>query len=195
MNGGNVMSNKKHLNKENKVPNIRKLVIILMLIFIVLIIFICIKYYSPIIKLISDTKKFRNLFISYGNNGKLLFIGLIVVHVIFPIIPGEIIQIAGGYIYGTVLGSILLFIGTTLGSIIVFYISNFIGYPVIKTIIGNDKIKKIELLLDNKQFDVILFIIFFIPGIPKDTLLYIFGITPIKPLKLLLISTTARIPS
>ena len=38
-------------------------------------------------------------------------------------------------------------------------------------------------------------ILFFVPGTPKDLLVYIGGLLPIKPLRFILISTFARFPS
>jgi uncharacterized membrane protein YdjX (TVP38/TMEM64 family) len=158
------------------------------------IIFIGIKYTPIIVKFMGDTYKFRNFILSYGNIGVFLFIGFQILHVIIPVIPGEVVQIAGGYVYGTLLGSVLLYTGTLIGTIIVFYISRVIGYPVIKIFVNEKKMKQFETLLNTRKLEIVLFLLFLIPGIPKDTLLYITGLTPIKPIRLILITTTARIP-
>ena len=39
-----------------------------------------------------------------------------------------------------------------------------------------------------------MFLLYLIPGVPKDTLTYIAGLTPIHPGKFLLLSTIARFP-
>jgi uncharacterized membrane protein YdjX (TVP38/TMEM64 family) len=40
-----------------------------------------------------------------------------------------------------------------------------------------------------------MFVLFLIPGIPKDILTYIAGLTPVKPVKFLMIAVVARLPA
>jgi uncharacterized membrane protein YdjX (TVP38/TMEM64 family) len=197
------MQNKDQSNRLKTISNedrsdLNKLTLIRNILFAIIvfgvIIFISIKFTPIIVEFMGNTHKFRHFILSYGNLGVFLFIGFQILHVLIPLIPGEVVQIAGGYVYGTLLGSILLYIGTMIGTIIVFYISRIVGYPVVKIFVNQKRMKQFDMLLNSKKLEIVLFVLFLIPGIPKDTLLYITGLTPIKPIRLILISTTARIP-
>lgn len=57
------------------------------------------------------------------------------------------------------------------------------------------KIKHSKLFQNPKKVEIILLILFLIPGTPKDLLVYIAGLLPIRPIRFLLISTVAKFPS
>ena len=100
--------------------------------------------------------------------------------------------------YGPIGGLIIVFIGAFLSSCIIFFGVRKFGRGFIYSFVSKEKIEKLEnskWFSDEKKVDIILFILFFIPGTPKDLLVYVGGLLPIKPLRFLLISTFARFPS
>jgi uncharacterized membrane protein YdjX (TVP38/TMEM64 family) len=92
------------------------------------------------------------------------------------------------------LGTIYSTIGILFGSVIAFYISRVLGFHLIKTFIPQPKIKKFNFIVNNPKAEIALFLLFLIPGIPKDVLVYITGLTPIKPQNLIIVSVVARFP-
>ena len=100
--------------------------------------------------------------------------------------------------YGPIGGLIIIFIGAFLSSLLIFFAVRKFGRNFIYTFVSKEKMDKLEnskWFSDEKRIDIILFLLFFIPGTPKDLLVYIGGLLPIKPLRFLLISTFARFPS
>lgn len=100
--------------------------------------------------------------------------------------------------YGPIGGLIVVFLGAFLSSFIIFFAVRKFGRNFIYSFVSKEKIEKLEnskWFKDEKKIDIILFLLFFIPGTPKDLLVYIGGLLPIKPLRFLLISTFARFPS
>ena len=100
--------------------------------------------------------------------------------------------------YGPIGGLIVVFLGAFLSSFIIFFAVRKFGRNFIYSFVSKEKMDKLEnskWFSDEKRIDVILFLLFFIPGTPKDLLVYIGGLLPIKPLRFLLISTFARFPS
>jgi uncharacterized membrane protein YdjX (TVP38/TMEM64 family) len=182
----------------NSNENLDKAVIVRNILFAVIVfgilIYTSIKYTPDLLKILSSTDNLRQFLLSYGNIGIFVFLGIQTVHILIPIIPGEIVQIGGGYVYGTVWGVVLLYIGMVFGTIIVLFISKMFGYPIVKIFVGKRKIKQFERILKNKKIEVILIILFILPGIPKDAILYITGLMPIRPLRIVIMSTTARLP-
>lgn len=162
--------------------------------FIGLIIFISVKYTPILMKLISNKDKFKEYIISSGLKGVLIYIFFQVIHVFIVIFPGEFLQIAGGYIYGTLLGTLYTFIGIMIGVVLVFFITKILGYSVVKIIIPKDKLEKFNFLINNPKAEIIMFILFLIPLSPKDALTYIAGLTPVKPMNFFILCSLARLP-
>lgn len=159
-----------------------------------IIIFFSVKYTPKMLELLSSTEKLRTFLLEYGNLGIMVFLGIQAAHILIPVIPGEVVQIGGGYVYGTILGSVLLYIGMLAGTIVVFYLSRIFGYPLVKIFVSKKKIRQFEKLSRSKKTEIILFILFFMPGVPKDTLLYATGLMPVKPRRIIIMSTIARMP-
>ena len=137
----------------------------------------------------------RKYLAGFGNTGFLVYILIHVIQVIIVIIPGDIINICGGFIYGIPLGFTLSYIGLMLGSVIVFYISRFFGYDFVSRLVAKEKIDKLSGILNSSKGTVGLFIFWCIPFIPKDLMMYIAGLTPVKASKLFFVFSLARIPS
>jgi len=180
------------MERKTKIVLIRN--ILLVILFIGILAFISVKYTPFIVSIIKDTGKFRDFILSYGSAGVLVYIFLQFIHIVIPFIPGEFIQIAGGYIYGTFFGTIYSIIGTVVGTIFVFYISRALGYPLVKIFVSKKNMDRFSSMLNGEKAEIAMFALFMFPGIPKDTLIYMAGLTPIKPIRFMLISLIARSP-
>jgi len=181
------------MNKENKKTLIRNTIFGIMILGIL--VYFSIKYTPSIIKLLNNTDEFRKYVLSYGKMGILVFSIFQFSQILIPIIPGELVQIAGGYVFGAILGTLYTLIGTIVGTVIVFYISRIIGYPIVKIFVNAKTMEKFNFLMNSNKIEIIMLILFLIPGSPKDVLTYIAGLTPIKSSRFILISLIARIPA
>lgn len=152
------------------------------------------EYYSQYFELLKNPEEIKKIIMSYGNNSVIAFIALQVIQVVFFFIPGEIIQIAGGYIFDTFYGSLFSIIGITIGGSIVFGISRFLGRPFVEKIISKRHIKFFSKILNSDRISYIIFILYLIPGIPKDVLAYICGISNIRFRSFLIYSSLGRLP-
>ena len=142
-----------------------------------------------------DPRVFRNWIQSFGFWGQLVFVCLAAVQVILAAIPGGPVQIAAGYAFGIVEGSLLCTLGIQIGSAIAFLLARYLGMKVIDLFFPREKIDSIQFLQNSKRLDLITFVCFLIPGAPKDLLTYFCGITKIPFWKFMLITTVARFPS
>lgn len=132
---------------------------------------------------------------SKGFVGVLILLGFQVLQVVVAVIPGEIVEVIAGLLYGTIGGYIVCTIGILVGSVIIYYTVRALGYKFINNITGGERFAKFKFLHDAKKLDMVIFLLFFIPGTPKDILTYFIPFTKIKPLNFFIISTIARIPS
>jgi len=154
-----------------------------------------IKLGPRVTELARKPEEFREWLNSFGWKGVLIFIGVQVLQVVIAAIPREVTQLAGGYLYGTFFGTIYSLAGIVLGSVIVFYAARLLGYPLVKLLVSPRQLEKFSFMLNNKKSETAMFILFLIPGIPKDILTYIAGITPVKPLRFFAIITIGRLPA
>jgi len=162
--------------------------------FLGIVIYVSAKYGPAITRLMSRPEDFRTYIDSYGTASALVYILIQVVHVVIVIIPGEIVQIAGGYAFGTALGTLYSVTGILAGTLIVFFATRFFGYPLVKAFVPPKKLERFNFLVNSPESEIAMFVLFLIPGIPKDALIYICGLTPVKPLRFFLICTIARFP-
>lgn len=146
------------------------------------------------IKYFEDPVLIREWIKSYGDFSSVAFILLQIVQVIIFFIPGEVIQVAGGFIFGAFWGFVLSMIGIVLGSLLTFLIARTVGERILRKIIPDRHFVKLEALINKPRNKLILFILYLIPGVPKDILGYVSGITPIGTKEFILISSSARIP-
>lgn len=123
------------------------------------------------------------------------FLLLQVLQVVVALIPGGLIQILGGVIFGGFWGTVLSLIGTLLGEVVVFYVVRWLGMPIVETIIDAKGIKKLGFLQDTKKCELAVFILFLLPVMPKDALTYLAPLTKIKPSTFFILSMVARLPA
>lgn len=155
---------------------------------------LALKYLPYILELTMSLDKFRSYIVSLGSLGSIVFIFFQILQTVIAPIPGEVIQVAGGYIYGVTLGLIYTTVGMLLGAIVAFYFTRFIGGSFIEKLLKRKNSQWMTDIMDSKKFSVILFVIFLVPGLPKDFLIYVAGLTPIKPLRFFGILIISRFP-
>ncbi len=137
----------------------------------------------------------KNAVASLGAWGVAAAFLLQVLQVVFAVIPGEPVELVLGALYGTYGGLLICIAGTLLGTLLIFLIVRFFGKGLIETFADTEKFNKLKFLKDPAKRDVLVFILMFIPGTPKDILTYFAPFTGIGIGRFLIISTLARIPS
>ncbi|MEW5816867.1 MAG: TVP38/TMEM64 family protein, partial [Spirochaetota bacterium] len=142
----------------------------------------------------STPEKLKAWVRGYGLAGPLVFIGLQFIQVVIFVIPGEIPQVAGGYLFGIWLGLLYSLTGITFGSLFNFFLARFLGQPFIQKTIGKEKIDKFDGIIGSKRIKTAFFLLFVIPGIPKDVLCYVAGLSSMSFQPFLLISLAGRLP-
>lgn len=150
---------------------------------------------KPMIQLAGDPESFRVWVDSFGVWGKLAYVGLMALQVVIVLIPGEPLELAGGYAFGAVEGTILALAGFVIGSAVVFGLVRRFGVKLVEVFFTRDKIREMEFLKNPKKTKIIAFIIMMIPGTPKALISYFAGLTRLTLGQWLGIVAVARIPS
>ncbi|MDF9824736.1 putative membrane protein YdjX (TVP38/TMEM64 family) [Breznakia sp. PF5-3] len=155
----------------------------------------CLMVYKPFMNFIENPKTLQQSLLSLGIIGQMVMILIMAVQVVLVFLPGELVEIGAGFIYGPIHGMILCLLGAALGSIIIYVCISKLGVKHLKKKVDNEQIKHIEKMKEKKNIQMIIFTIFFIPGTPKDILTYAAPFTGISLKQFLIITSVARIPS
>lgn len=151
---------------------------------------------EDIYELFKDPVLLKSWIIDFGAYHILMFILVQAVQVIIFIIPGELVEIGAGYLFGTTMGSIYSILGIAIGSAVSFMIARFLGYDFVKKVVPKQMFNTLkDFVKEDERSGTVLFLLFFIPGTPKDALAYFAGITPVSYWKFILISMFARLPA
>ena len=131
--------------------------------------------------LISDREWIRATVASYGWAAPFVFIGVQIAQVIAAPIPGEATGFIGGYLFGTLQGFFCSSIALGIGSLANFGIGRFLGERFVRRLVPEEKFQRIDRMV-NRQGVLAIFLMFIIPGFPKDYLSLALGLTtlPIK---------------
>lgn len=132
---------------------------------------------------------------SFSAWAPLAFIGIEIIQIVAAFIPGAPVDVMSGILFGAFWGIIWCFIGIFIGTVLVFCLVRKFGRPFVYRLFPKEKIEGIRILRDEKKLIITIFILFVIPGTPKDFLTYIAGLTDIKPSKFFITAAVARVPA
>lgn len=138
---------------------------------------------------------FREYIRSFGALGPLVLLGLQILQVFIALIPGEIVETAAGYVLGPWLGTAVCYLGIAVASSLIFTLTRRYGVKLVEVFVSREKINELRFLNTAQKRNMLIFLIFFIPGTPKDLLTYFVGLTDIRLRTFLLLSMVARVPS
>ena len=150
---------------------------------------------KPLIASISDPMAFKEHVQQNWLAGRLFMIGIMALQVVVGIIPGEPMEIGAGYAFGAIEGMVLCLIGAVIGQLIIFVFVRKLGLKLVEAFVSKEKLESIRFFQNSKRLELTTFILYFIPGTPKDMITYVAGLTPINMWRFLAITCVARIPS
>ena len=177
----------------------KKIIAILKLILLVLIVagipaFLYLKYGSGVF-----SKDTAYSVIDYLRQNRkiafLLIIGLQIIQVVICVLPGQPIQFAASYMFGVARGYLFSVIGAIIGTTISFYLAKLLGSEAMHLFFGEEKVKEYQRRLNSGRGLLIAFLIYLIPGVPKDLVSYAAGISEMRFKPFLLAATIGRSPA
>lgn len=129
-----------------------------------------------------------------GPVGFLILLGMQFLQIVVAFIPGEVVQIAAGMLFGPWLGGLLILLGCILSSAFVFVLVHKLGAPFVQNMVPAKYLEKFRKFEDGGKLNVIVFVLFLIPGLPKDVFTYLVPLTNMDMRTFLLLSNVGRIP-
>ena len=162
---------------------------------LLMLVLLCAVIGRPMVRFASDPDKFRDWVEGHGVWGMLAYMGMVAVQVLAALIPGEPLEIAGGYAFGAVKGTLLCLLAASLGSAAVICLVRRYGMRLVEVFFPKEKIQSLRFLRSSPKRTLLFLLIFMLPGTPKDLLCYYAGLTDIKLPVLLIICSLGRLPS
>lgn len=163
------------------------------LIFVAALVLIAIFLYKTgLVRFFLDRERMHRFIDSLGAWGFVGFIALQVIQVVAAPVPGEATGFLGGFLYGPLVGTVLSTIGLSLGSYAAFALSRTFGRPLTDRFVEKSTMDRFDYLLHHKGAFLV-FLLFLIPGFPKDILCYILGLGHLTTLEFLAIASTGRL--
>lgn len=129
-----------------------------------------------------------------GPGGVLILLGMQFLQVVVAFIPGEVVQVAAGMMYGPWGGAAVVLVGCVISSAFIFFIVHKLGAPFVRAMIPEKWMGKLEDFEETDKLDVMVFVLFLIPGLPKDVFTYLVPLTDMSMRNFLVLSTVGRIP-
>lgn len=149
----------------------------------------------PLIRFARQPEQFRAWVEGHGLWAPLAYAAMVFLQVVVAVIPGEPLEISGGYAFGAVQGTVLCMLGAFLGSVVVFAFVRRFGRELVEIFFPKEKIESLRFLQSSPKRDLLFWIVFVVPGTPKDLLCYFAGLTDLSWGKWLLICSAGRLPS
>jgi uncharacterized membrane protein YdjX (TVP38/TMEM64 family) len=148
---------------------------------------------EPYYALISDKEKISGIFRAAGDWAPVVYILLEVAQVLTMFWPVPL-EIAGGFLFGLPLGLLYSMIGLTSGGVLAFLLGRWLERTYLRRIIDPAKLQSFRKLM-KREGALAAFIIFLVPGVPKDFVSYVLGFTTLS-LKFFVVAVAIfRLPS
>ena len=149
----------------------------------------------PMVRLAREPEAFRLWVAGFGVWGRVIYVAAVAAQVVLAVIPGEPLELAGGYAFGAVEGTVLALLGIVLGSGAVYGLVRRFGRAAAAVFFSREQINSLEFLLASPKSRALAFLLMTVPGTPKDLLSYFAGLTGLGLWEWLGIVAVARIPS
>lgn len=182
---------KRELNTTHRKAVTVSIVILFTILMLVVVVYIG----KPLLQLAGEPEVFREWINTQGWYGWILFVLIMIVQVFVAFIPGEALEIAAGYAFGALKGSILCLVGEALGGILVLLFVKRFGVKAVELFFSLEKLRSLRFLQNPKKREILIFLLFLLPGTPKDLLCYFAGLTEISTASWICIQLLGRLPS
>src|SRR5258706_2385944 len=145
------------------------------------------------VALIKDRDSLARQVQAYGAWGPALLGGLIALQVTVAVLPGHILMLAGGYLYGAVGGFFITWISTVAASQLNYHLARSAGRQVVYRLASARMVERWETLARGKGFTFFL-LMFALPIFPSDLMTYVAGFTDISPRRYLAANLLGHLP-
>ena len=185
-------------NQSENIPNKKRRVVRIILVILALIFCGFVGYIM--VRFAMNKEYFQGWMEEHGILGRFAYCLMVIFQVVVALVPGEPLEIAGGYAFGVWQGTILYLLSATIGGMLVFLLVRKYGTNLVETIFSKEDVKGLGFLkatrkIDRKKKEALLIVLFILPGTPKDLICYFAGLTTISTKLWFVVCSLGRLPS
>ncbi len=129
-----------------------------------------------------------------GPGGVFILLGLEFIQVMVAVIPGEVVQLVAGMLYGPWLGTVIILVGCVLSTWAIYELVHRLGQPFVEEVVSTEHLQRFREFEASGKLSTLVFVLFLIPGLPKDTFTYLVPLTSMPRREYLVLTTVARTP-
>lgn len=148
----------------------------------------------PYVEFLTNAQALRAWVADFGVLAPLVLIALQAAQVVLAPIPGQVLAVVAGYLFGAWWGTLYNMIGITIGSTVAFWLSRRYGRPYVEDIVHEDALAMFDGIGDDPA-RLALFVFFLVPGLPDDVICFVGGLTRIPLWQLVAIAIVGRLPA
>lgn len=156
---------------------------------------LCWEYLPGLLAWLADARAVRAFVSDHAFVSRLAMLGINIVQVLLAFLPGEPVELASGYAFGFWEGTALCLVASGLATSAIYWATRRWGWKLVGLFFDRSLFDRFSWLKSAKRLELIMLIVFLIPGTPKDYLTYFAGLTNMRFLPVVLIATFGRIPS
>ncbi|WP_418255963.1 TVP38/TMEM64 family protein [Gordonibacter urolithinfaciens] len=156
---------------------------------------LCVRFGPELLAFVGDAPRFRAWVDDAGALGRILFVAANMAQVVLAFLPGEPLELGAGYAFGFWEGTLWCLVASALGTALVMVLVRTFGMRLVGLFFPPDKIASVRWLRDARRFELLLFLVFLVPGTPKDLLTYVAGLGTSPIWRIVALTTIGRIPS
>ena len=156
---------------------------------------LCWEYLPGLLAWLADARAVRAFVSDHAFVSRLAMLGINIVQVLLAFLPGEPVELASGYAFGFWEGTALCLVASGLATSMIYWATRRWGWKLVGLFFDRSLFDRFSWLKSAKRLELIMLIVFLIPGTPKDFLTYFAGLTNMRFLSVVLIATFGRIPS
>lgn len=156
---------------------------------------LCWEYLPGLLTWLADARAVRAFVSDHAFVSRLAMLGINIVQVLLAFLPGEPVELASGYAFGFWEGTALCLVASGLATSAIYWATRRWGWRLVGLFFDRSLFDRFSWLKSAKRLELIMLIVFLIPGTPKDFLTYFAGLTNMRFLPVVLIATFGRIPS
>lgn len=149
-------------------------------------------YITGLLDLFLDRERLFAFIEEHRRYAALIFICLQAMQVVAAPLPGEVTGFVGGILFGTYWGVLYSTVGLTLGSWLAFMLARWLGRPMVERLVDRETMRRYDYVMRHKGL-FLAFLLFLIPGFPKDYLCYLLGLGHMSQRSFLLVSIPGRL--
>ena len=155
---------------------------------------LCWEYLPGLLAWLADARAVRAFVADHAFASRLTMLGINIVQVLLAFLPGEPVELASGYAFGFWEGTALCLVASGLATSAIYRATRRWGWKLVGLFFDRSLFDRFSWLKSAKRLELIMLIVFLIPGTPKDFLTYFAGLTNMRFLPVVLIATFGRIP-